>query len=394
MSPLTQPAAFLNALGHALSAVMLYDEDHPERERALAEGSEELAALLASDPEPTFTFLSGQTVYRDRVLRGLRRAEWIEKLAQAGVERLEIEHGATPRELAALLEELRVRVTQPDLAVSVAEFAGHPHIRFGTVAVGGLEGEEALPVASLSLDLRDEYEAVERIERAVATHDEVPVGEALGVVRLLSAAMHGGRELLLPLLELKNVDQYSTIHSINVSVLAMALAEFLEFAPSDARSIGAAALLHDVGKTRIPLEVLNKPGELTPDEWTLMKLHTVEGARILLKSGPKLDLAAIVAYEHHLKRDGTGYPGLHYRREPHPVSRLIQVCDVYDALHTTRPFRPAWSVPRALAFLGERAEDEMDPEFVEGFLTMIRQWEPQTARIQDEGAEPAAAGRE
>ena len=205
----------------------------------------------------------------------------------------------------------------------------------------------------------------------------VPTAEASAVVRGLSVAMHGARELIAPLLRIKNADQYTTAHCINVSILAMSLAEYLKFGDAEVRAIGEAALLHDIGKTRIPTEVLNKPGLYTPEERALVERHPVEGARLLLQADPRNALAAVVAYEHHMRwREAGGYPERHYSRRPHRFSRLVQVCDVYDALRTRRPFRAPLTARAALDFLRDRAGDEFDPDLVTAFTEMMERWEP------------------
>ena len=111
------------------------------------------------------------------------------------------------------------------------------------------------------------------------TTGAVPLVEAEAVVRSLAIAMHGGRQVMLPLLQLKEFDQYTTTHSLNVAVLSMALAEFLGLSATDVRTFGIAGLLHDIGKTKIPLEVLTKPGKLTAEERALMNEHPAAGAR-------------------------------------------------------------------------------------------------------------------
>jgi len=156
------------------------------------------------------------------------------------------------------------------------------------------------------------------------------------------------------------------------------------------RAIGEAALLHDVGKTKIPLEVLNKKGKLTDSEWKLIQSHTVEGAKILLASGAGMDLAATVAYEHHLSFDGSGYPMLVFPRQTHEVSRLIQVCDVYDALRTQRPFRPPWPADRTIKFLQDKAGTHLDPQYVPSFIQMIADWEPRQVLLEGDEEEAAA----
>jgi putative two-component system response regulator len=98
----------------------------------------------------------------------------------------------------------------------------------------------------------------------------------------------------------------------------------------------------------------------------------VDGARIILDGDERLDLAATVAYEHHIMIDGGGYPRMHFRRDCHYASRVVHVCDVFDALCTDRPYRPAWEIGRALEYIEERSGMEFDPEIASVFTTMMR----------------------
>jgi len=198
--------------------------------------------------------------------------------------------------------------------------------------------------------------------------------------------MHGDRQIMLPLLQLKEFDQYTTTHSMNVAVLSMAFAEYLGLSASDVRAFGISGLLHDLGKVKIPLEILTKPGKLTDEERALMNEHPVAGARMLLEMDKDLDLAVIVAYEHHIMINGGGYPVLHYARDCHPASKLVHVCDVYDALRTRRPYREAWSFEKTLGYLGERSGLEFDPELSTAFMQMMRQWERQVTVLTDDGS--------
>ncbi len=172
----------------------------------------------------------------------------------------------------------------------------------------------------------------------------------------------------------------------------MALAEFLGLGAGDVRAFGIAGLLHDVGKTQIPIDVLTKPGKLTDSERALMNDHPAAGARILLETAEDLDLAVVVAYEHHIMLNGGGYPTLHFPRPCHRASTLVHVCDVYDALRTKRPYRDAWPLDKVLAYLHERAGLEFDPELVSAFVRMMRQWEPQVAVLADEHATVPVCG--
>jgi putative nucleotidyltransferase with HDIG domain len=201
--------------------------------------------------------------------------------------------------------------------------------------------------------------------------------------------MHTQSQIRLPLLQLKSFDQYTTTHSSNVAVLAMGLAEYLGLGSREVRQFGVAGLLHDLGKIRIPKEILVKPGKLSDEEREVMQRHPVDGARLILERESQLTTAAFVAYEHHIMIDGGGYPRLRYARDCHYASKLVHVCDVYDALCTDRPYRAAWESSRALSYIGERAGVEFDPEIVQAFSELIRHSEETRSPV--EPAVPAAA---
>jgi putative nucleotidyltransferase with HDIG domain len=171
---------------------------------------------------------------------------------------------------------------------------------------------------------------------------------------------------------MKDFDQYTTTHSLNVAVLAMALAETLGFGAQDTRAFGTAGLLHDIGKVRVPRDILVKPGKLTESERAVLNAHPVDGARIILEGDQRLDLAATVAYEHHIMIDGGGYPRMHFRRDCHYASRVVHVCDVFDALCTDRPYRTAWEIGRVLEYIEERSGMEFDREIASAFTDMMR----------------------
>jgi putative two-component system response regulator len=168
----------------------------------------------------------------------------------------------------------------------------------------------------------------------------------------------------------------------------MGLAEYLGLGARDVRAFGTAGLLHDLGKTKIPKDVLNKAGKLTPEERAIMNAHPVEGAKIIIATEQDLDLAAVVAYEHHIMLNGGGYPGLTFARDCHPASKLVHVCDVYDALRTNRPYREAWPSEKVLAYLEERGGSEFDGEVAAQFVRMMRERESQITAVEADDAVP------
>jgi putative nucleotidyltransferase with HDIG domain len=388
------PVRFLGAFAQALAAMTLYKEGHPAREKAVDQAYKELRDLQAIVLQAGFTFLGDEIVFGRQPLRELKAWDWGARLSQAGVQRLEFADEVTRDDFETFLDEVLARLTLSAIDSTEIRPQRRTSIRFGAV---GLKGEsEALasmpiPTATLGYSLSDEADTLRWLQEETKTKGIVPLVEAEAVVRSLSVAMHGDRQVMLPLLQLKEFDQYTTTHSMNVAVLTMGLAEFLGFGPGDVRSFGVAGLLHDIGKIRIPIDVLTKPGRLTPAERRLMNTHPAEGARVILDSEESLDLAAIVAYEHHVMINGGGYPSFRYPRECHRASKLVHVCDVYDALRTRRPYREAWPAEQVLAYLEGRAGQEFDPELVATFANMMRQWEPRVAVLDDENAPVAVA---
>ncbi|MDH3427390.1 MAG: HD domain-containing protein [Gemmatimonadota bacterium] len=391
---MSQPVAFLQALGNHLAAVTHNGRNAAVLEESALDLMSALRMLLRQNAFPVFEFRDGDVLYEDRLMPELQHWEWSLKLAEAGVGRLEVTPGTTRDDVEGFADEVVARLDLRYDGATAREVRGQAGLRFQSMVRDATNGEahDELSLVPANFGLEDESAAVRWLHEEAAAAGRIPIAETSAAVELLNIAMHSEAGVIVPLVELKEVDQYTTTHSMNVSCLSMALAEFLGYGPMDVRAIGEAALLHDVGKTRLPLSVLNKTGKLTDEEWQLIQTHTVEGARMLLAAGPRMELAATVAYEHHLSWTGEGYPKLTFPRQPHRVSRLVQVCDVYDALRTRRPFRPPWPHGRAVDFLKERSGTYHDPEFAEAFLNLIKEWEPRQVTLGDsDGTDVEAA---
>lgn len=378
---MSDPAVFLTALTRALSTLAHYGDAHPAARRAADSAYGRLVELQRSAERLEFTFLPDEVLFGRDLLNELENWEWSGRLAAAGIERLEITGPVEEDHFFRFLSHTAGVVgLRGDDRADLWQ-AGPSTIRFGRVRVAGAEpvaGPRAL--ATLAYTLREERDAVAFLHDEVEHGAELPLLEAYGVVRSLSLAMHGGQAMVVPLLELKEFDQYTTTHAINVSVLTMALAEYLDLGPAAVRAFGLSGLLHDLGKIRIPREILTKPGRLTPEERAVIERHPADGARMILEGKEPLDLAAAVAYEHHLCLDGRGYPKLQYPRPAHYASRVVHVCDVYDALRTRRPYRDAWTSGEALEYIRSRAGSEFDPVLASAFIEMMGSWDDRIAR--------------
>lgn len=385
---MSDPIRFLQAFAHAASIMSLYPAGHPARERAVDDAYQALDGLVTDAFLPAFTFIDEEVVYGREPLRELKTWEWGRRLAQAGIQRMEVQRRVSREEFDGFLEEVLARVSNEPASTAANREMRSLGIRFGEVGLQGPSDSElaALPTTTLELTLGEEADTLRWLQHEAQHRGTVPMIEAEAVVRSLSVAMHGDRRIVLPLLQLKAFDQYTTTHSLNVAVLAMGLAEALGCRDTDVRAYGVAGLLHDIGKIRIPLEVLTKPGRLSDEELRVMRAHPVDGARLLLQSDGDLEVAAVVAYEHHIMLDGGGYPHTHFRRECTLASRLVHVCDVYDALRTHRPYRDAWPAAQTIEYLRTRAGAEFDPEIVRAFVGMLEAGEARVHVLEDDRA--------
>jgi len=387
----TLAVRFLTSMAQALATMSLYAEGHPVRARAAIASFDTLRDLQGADPRPMFSFLGSDVVYGQSTIRGLTDWEWATRLANVGVQRLEFADIVERDAYVAFLDDVLARVTaftalgaaNAPASVTMARSTGPTPIRFGAIGVRGSTEQRPAEVVTVDdaslLDLNVEVDALQWVHDEVSERAQIPLLEAESIVRSLSVAMHGDSQMLLPLLTLKEFDQYTTTHALNVSVLSMGLAEFMGLSPREVRSYGVAGMLHDLGKVRVPKDILTKPGKLTPEEWALMRSHTVEGAKLILQSDQNLDVAALVAFEHHIMINGGGYPDRHYRCDCHKASALVHVCDVYDALRTKRPYRDAWEPAATLAYIEKGIGSEFDPDVAKAFIAMMAKWEPRLA---------------
>jgi putative nucleotidyltransferase with HDIG domain len=394
---MNDPSTFLHALGQALAVMGLYAEGHPSRERAIDAAFSGLDGLSGTNGKPSFTFLDGEVVYGRDPMRDFKDWDWGNKLAGAGIQRIEVERKMSRDEFEGFLQELYARLTLSAPVTSENRQMRSLGVRFGSVGIQGLSQPEASApppaLATLSLSLGEEVDTLRWLQGEVQSERGIPLIEAEAIVRSLSVAMHADRHTVLPLLQLKEFDQYTTTHSLNVAVLSMALAENVGCRSGEVRGFGVAGLLHDIGKVRIPIEVLTKPGKLSPEERTLIRRHPVDGAEMIMESDQELDLAAVVAYEHHMMLDGRGYPTTHYGhgRASTLASRLVHVCDVFDALRTKRPYRDAWESEQIFAYLIERSGSDFDPVLVTPFVEMMRRTELHVSDVPEPAATAAGS---
>jgi HD-GYP domain-containing protein (c-di-GMP phosphodiesterase class II) len=172
--------------------------------------------------------------------------------------------------------------------------------------------------------------------------------------------------------DIRMYDDYTFAHSVNVCVLAVLVGASLQYTPRQLMELGVGAVLHDVGKMAVEKQILNKPGHLSESEMDLMRRHPEWGFEILRKYSAQLSWLSIhVAFQHQEKFDGSGYPRGLKGTEIHEYARITAIADVYDALMSDRPYRPALSASMAYEFLVSGSGTHFDPDILGEFLRHI-----------------------
>lgn len=251
-----------------------------------------------------------------------------------------------------------------------------------------VEIDQALARSELHTQVPKKVEMGEEVRRArkicsqgkaavVSMFNEVRMGHALSteatgvLVDEISSSVSRNPGALISLARLKTVDDYTFLHSVAVCALMVALARQLELDDASTHELGLAGLLHDMGKALMPIEVLNKPGKLTDEEFAIIKSHPEAGHRLLVEGGAVGDIPLGVVLHHHEKMDGSGYPGRLKGDEISLYSRMGAVCDVYDAITSDRPYKKGWNPAEAVRKMVEWRDGHFDEHVFQAFVKCI-----------------------
>ncbi len=209
----------------------------------------------------------------------------------------------------------------------------------------------------------------------IKSGEKVNVKKAKRIVETMVDQILEEEQLLLSMTAIKDYDEYTYHHSVNVSILSVALGQRMGLSKKVLTELGLAALFHDIGKIEVPHEVLNKPSNFNEEEWKLIRKHPIWGVRSVLKLrgfDPVTMRSAIVAFEHHLQHDLSGYPKVRHYKELDFFSRIVSIADQYDAMTSARVYSRIPMTPdKALSLMMERAETQLDPLLLKFFINMV-----------------------
>ena len=358
----------LRRFAAGVRASQLYSREHPLLARSVEGLVAALKPLLQTAPSLTVGIVGGQFVVADSPMPKASAAmgELIKRLKDQSVERISFERGVLQDEVLAFI-----------LAVGAGgkadgEALAFPHIRVGRITADDRSsGGVASDMAAIRRLYATAVGAAESAWEAAETEGQPDLPAALQSIDGLADAVTQNRTAIVALTAMRSYDNYTFTHMVNVSILTMGQARALGIEGRLLREFGLSALMHDIGKVRTPKEILNKPDKLDDGEFAIMRQHTVNGAEILRRTPEMPILAPVVAFEHHLRMDGTGYPAGVKRSTLNLGTMLCSIADVYDAMRSQRAYQQAFPTDRILAVLTRDDGSQFDRHLVRRFVQLL-----------------------
>jgi putative nucleotidyltransferase with HDIG domain len=358
-------------LAAALRGTELYSPAHPLVQRGIDALAAAATERLQAAPAIVVGFIGDEVVVDGtRLPRGTASLiGFARDLRDRGIEKITLSRGLSRAEVGHLVAAFTDRASLAPLPDRLAA-RGVRNVTLGRIVVDEVTDDQAGIEAARRV-YGTAVETAETLWNAAKSGDQPDPGAARKIIDGLARLVTQDRTSLMALTALKKYDNYTFTHMVNVSALAMAQARSLNIDGPLLREFGFAALMHDIGKVHTPLEVLNKPGKLTNEEFDIMKRHVVDGAHILRRTPEMPALAPIVAFEHHLKQDLSGYPENIGSRQLNLCTMIVSIADVFDALRSNRPYREGMATVRIRNIMGEQGNPAFNQALLKRFVNLM-----------------------
>lgn len=295
---------------------------------------------------------------------GVNKANFIRYLKRKGITRVDFLKGLSLSEFRQFI----IDVSDTDKLTSPA-----PHIRTGTVDVCvRTPGATTREREETSYLRKEDIEKVQDIFHAISPFKKLNVAGLEEIVVQFIVTLRNEAHILKLLSPVRIFSEFTYTHASNVAILSIFQSDCLGIQDKLLHEIGVAALLHDTGKLFIPKEILDKNGKLDGKEFAEIKKHPLYGARYLAKMDNLTRLAPLIAFEHHMRCDGSGYPEIHTTgRRQHILSQIIAISDFFDALRSHRPYRESLNTEEVIAMMRKGRGKDFNPFLLDNFIRSI-----------------------
>ncbi len=358
-------------LSAAIRAGELYAPTHPLVQRSIDSLVAVTTRNLQNQQNAVIGFLGNDIVVNDLRLGrfSAQLVGLVRDMHEREIEKISLMQGTSRDDLRHFVELMSDRRSPVPFSERLLA-RGVQRITIGRISIDS-DDLQHTGIAMAKKVYNAAVETAENIWEQAKAGDQPDPSEARKIIESLAKVVTQDRTSLMALTALKKYDNYTFTHMVNVSVLAMSQARSLNLEGSILREFGFAALMHDIGKVNTPLEVLNKPGKLDKDEFEIIKRHVIDGAHILRKTPEMPALAPIVAFEHHLKQDLSGYPENLGHRNLNLCTMVVSIADVFDALRSNRAYRQGLATDRIRTIMGEQGNPQFNQKLLKRFVNLM-----------------------
>jgi HD-GYP domain-containing protein (c-di-GMP phosphodiesterase class II) len=369
----------MTLLATCVRNAIFYGIQHSVAREAVKGAADALGELLAERARIVLNirgdeFILGNLPLRDPVGVLVPLAE---EFTTRGVGKLTFLPGVQASELEAVAELLITNPQALELQGDASDILSHRSVTHVVVEPADAEQRpEDLKQREAIEIYEDAVETIKKTMSAVEKGQAIDGAEVRAVVEEILGSVLYDSSALLSLAAIKSYDEYLYEHSVNVCIVAMMFGYTLGLTEAQLVDLGVASILHDIGKVFVPLDIVRKPGPLTEEEWMLMHTHPAVGARILGTTAGVPELAPVVAFEHHIKHDRSGYPKLTRPRLLNFFSHIVTVVDCYDSLTTVRPYRAPVRPEQAVGWMLYSGRGQFEPRLLARFAALMKLYPP------------------
>ena len=379
---------FITYISNATRNKVIYPQGHPIITRSLMRTFEILENLLEERERVSLAAIGDELIFEGITLHeaSVARYGFTRELRQREIEKVTFLKGLKNEDFLGLIDLLVMRPEQlKNIGGPIEALAskGIKNIVLGKIGDPQefqpelVYGEEESKVRAKEY-YREAIDAIKRVVEDIEFKRRINLEKARYAINCVVASIQRNRTPLITLASLKAHDEYTFSHAVNVAVLTLVQAEALGLDRQTLNDLGIAALLHDVGKLKVPEEILKKPARLTAEEFEVIKLHPANGAKILLSTPGINKLAYVVTFEHHIKYDLSGYPPVSPGRKLNLGSMLVRIADTYDAMRSNRYYAKETPPEKTIKEMEEASGKEFDPVLLRKFIRLIGVYPPGT----------------
>jgi HD-GYP domain-containing protein (c-di-GMP phosphodiesterase class II) len=364
-----------------LAAVMknatLYPEAHPSLLSSAEKLLSKIEELLVDRKEVSFYLVGGELFFETHsVPIDQGQALLMEQFVSREIGGIVFKPGITQTEIvkfASLMNQEPALFTSTEAvrAMLVREQISHVELH-RAIIVDKKTGSAIKDGKKASTNFMGAVDSVKDMIESVRQEKAVNMRKMNTTVQSMVDDILENRDAFIGLTSIKMYDEYTFAHSVNTAILAISLGTFLSLDKNQVAVLGVSGLLHDIGKTSLPHQIINKPGKLTDDEFGIIQQHPVEGALVLSDIKGVTKMAMVAAFEHHQHGDHKGYPQVEGKANKHLFSKIVSLADSYDAITAARVYYSARTPPdQAIRILLKNRQGAFDPILVKAFVNMI-----------------------